>query len=803
MNKSHRSVWNESLGAWVAASELTAARGKSNKAGRVALATAVALAALAAGTAQAQTAGNPGEAHYLSSNDAGRAGGNFNNDGATGNLATAIGVNAQAAGVGAVATGLDSKAAGEHSVGIGNASNGAGRAAVSIGEQSAATGNLATGIGPGARASGNAAIAVGPAASASRTHAIAVGNVARSNGVGAVAVGMQSSANVDNGVALGAFSVADRNAGVAGYVPTASDASQAAAIAATQGTLGAVSVGNAANGQLRQVTGVAAGSEATDAVNVAQLNALNAAMLAGQTHYVSVNDGGVPGGNFNNDGATGHLATAIGVNSTATGVAGTAVGLDASASGAQSTAIGTAAQASGQGATALGQQSVASGDMATGVGSGAQALGNASIAVGPKATASGTHSIALGNKAQSDAAGGTAIGQQARVEASDGVALGAFSVADRTAGVAGYVPDAADDAQRASINATQGTLGAVAVGDASTGQFRQITGVAAGTEDSDAVNVSQLKATNQVVSNIQNGGGIKYFHANSAAADSQAIGAESVAVGPQTTVHAANGVGVGNGARVQQGAAGGVALGSGAQVSQAGGVALGEGAVAQTAPGAAGYVPDTATGEQRQAILATTGTQGAVSVGDAANGQFRQINGVAAGTRDSDAANVSQLKGVQAVVTNIDENVIKYQKNDDGTTNYNDATLQGEGGTAIHNLAPGVKGNDAVNVNQLNSGVAGANAYTDARVNQLGADLDKVASNAYAGVASAMAIQMPGTYAPGKTVMRVGTAVFKGETAVGVSFRRTAENNGWSLTGGVGVSRAGAAATVGAEWVFN
>ncbi|RZJ15258.1 MAG: hypothetical protein EOO54_18710, partial [Haliea sp.] len=75
--------------------------------------------------------------------------------------------------------------------------------------------------------------------------------------------------------------------------------------------------------------------------------------------------------------------------------------------------------------------------------------------------------------------------------------------------------------------------------------------------------------------------------------------------------------------------------------------------------------------------------------------------------------------------------------------------------------------------------------------------------NAYAGVAAAMAVQMPGSFVPGKTVMRIGTAAFKGEGALGVSFRRTAENNAWSITGGVGMSRAGAAATVGAEWVFN
>lgn len=81
--------------------------------------------------------------------------------------------------------------------------------------------------------------------------------------------------------------------------------------------------------------------------------------------------------------------------------------------------------------------------------------------------------------------------------------------------------------------------------------------------------------------------------------------------------------------------------------------------------------------------------------------------------------------------------------------------------------------------------------------------IDGVARDAYAGVAAAMAVQTPGAFLPGKTVVRVGTAMFKGESALGVSMRRTSENSGWSLTGGVGVSRAGLAVALGAEWVFN
>jgi autotransporter adhesin len=188
---------------------------------------------------------------------------------------------------------------------------------------------------------------------------------------------------------------------------------------------------------------------------------------------------------------------------------------------------------------------------------------------------------------------------------------------------------------------------------------------------------------------------------------------------------------------------------------------------------------------QREAVsnVAVSSTQGAVSVGSPGN--ERQITNVAGGTEDTDAVNVRQLRAVAV------EGGVRYEQNADGTTNYNNVTMgngQAPNGTRISNVAPGVAGTDAVNVNQLNA--------TNSRI-------DGVARNAYAGVAAAMAVQMPGTYVPGKTVMRLGSAVFKGEPAVGVSFRRTSENNGWSLTGGVGMSRAGMAATVGAEWVFN
>ncbi|RYF38814.1 MAG: hypothetical protein EOO27_50200, partial [Comamonadaceae bacterium] len=154
------------------------------------------------------------------------------------------------------------------------------------------------------------------------------------------------------------------------------------------------------------------------------------------------------------------------------------------------------------------------------------------------------------------------------------------------------------------------------------------------------------------------------------------------------------------------------------------------------------------------------------------------------------------------MVTQIDQGTVKYDTHTDGSFDYNNVTMGGNnttGPVTIHNVAPGVQGNDAVNVNQLNA----VNSNLNSRIDSVNNRIDGVARNAYAGVASAMALQMPASYVPGKTVMRLGVGAFKGEAAMGISFRRTSDNNAWSLTGGVATSRAGVGATVGAEWVFN
>ncbi|MGJ3701009.1 hypothetical protein [Variovorax sp. AFSI2.2] len=424
------------------------------------------------------------------------------------------------------------------------------------------------------------------------------------------------------------------------------------------------------------------------------------------------------------------------------------------------TATSTAANMWITGAPATYVAPVASATNATAVGSGSTASGINSVAVGTGATATTANSVALGN----DSTTGTAT-------AVTGTTIGGTSYT-----FAGAAP-----------------TGVVSVGSA--GAERQITNVAAGqlnATSTDAVNGSQLYATNTAISNLGttvnaarthyysvNDGGVQQANYN----NDGATGTNSLASGVGASASGPGGVAVG----LNSVATGGnsVAIGAASVVSSVGGVALGAGSTADR-PGMSG---------RREAFsnVSVSSTQGAVSVGS--SGNERQITNVAGGIEATDAVNVRQLQAVK-------DGGINYSTNADGTTNYNQVILgngQAPNGTVISNVAPGVVGTDAVNVNQLSGAIGGVNN----RINALGDQVNKIGRNAYAGVAAAMAVQMPGQSLPGKTVMRVGYGVFKGESAVGISFRRTSDNNAWSLTGGVGMSRAGAAATVGAEWVFD
>jgi autotransporter adhesin len=613
-------------------------------------------------------------------------------------------------------------------------------------------------------ATGADSLAAGPNAIASAPLTVAIGNSAIASGQAATAIGNQSLATGNYSVALGDYASAfGQYEYSVGTFAGLTNAAVKAAGDATYGTMnhfGQINVGANAG---RDVSGV-------------------------QGIYM----GGESGRN-----SSGWRNMAIGMNAgrNSHGDSNTAVGGNA---GESVTGNNNAAFGSYAGRSVTGADNVALGASA----------GNAITA---------SRTVAVGANARPAADDAVAVGSGASAVVQGSIALGSGSVSDRAiAGTQGTIPAGANFV--VPYNTTDRTLlGAVSVGNATS--YRQITNVADGTEQQDAVTVRQLTGALQSFAVSPT----KYFHANSTAADSAAVGTDSVAIGPQTIVNGNNGIGMGNGATVQASAPGGiaigqastsgaadavalgtqasanavqgVAIGAGSNVTQAGGVALGAGSVASTASGVAGYIPPTATTQQRTAIGATTSTLAAVSVGDAASGQYRQITGVAAGTVDSDAVNVSQLKAVQGQVTQIDQGTVKYDAKNDGAVDYNSVTMGGSnttGPVTVHNVAAGVEGTDAVNVNQLNGATSKLNSRIDSLADQVSANTRMLSG----GIAASAAMAVVTPVEPGRYHVSGAVAGYNGQAGIGFNLLKRSDNGQTTLHAGVGWGSGGSKAIV-------
>ncbi|AOJ05816.1 hemagluttinin domain protein [Burkholderia mayonis] len=302
-----------------------------------------------------------------------------------------------------------------------------------------------------------------------------------------------------------------------------------------------------------------------------------------------------------------------------------------------------------------------------------QATGADSVAIGGNAQATAANSVALGANSTTNANLGLAAfnpgtGTVAGATPAGEVSVGSAGVERRITNVAaGAAPtDAVNVSQLQAVSsqlnqvqndallwdpAANGGAGAFSAAHGGSGS-NTITNVAAATlspASTDAVNGSQLYATNQNVTNvtnavndIRNGGGIKYFHANSTAADSQAIGTDSVAIGPLAIASGTGSLAAGNGAQAQ--VANALALGAQSNVSVAGGVAIGSGSVSDRA--VLSGVGSIAVGSH--AIPFNTSDRallGAVSFGDTSGNTYRQLTNVADGTQAQDAVTVRQLAG--------------------------------------------------------------------------------------------------------------------------------------------------------------
>lgn len=476
----------------------------------------------------------------------------------------------------------------------------------------------------------------------------------------AVAIGTDANVATEGGVALGANSVAAINKEVAGYDPLTGTVSTNTG-ETWKSTAAAVSVGDAANQITRQITNVAAGTADSDAVNVAQLKAVktavDTAVEGSKIHFFSAK-GSSSEANYNNDGATGDRALAVGAGAKAEGLKAIAL-TGGTAKGDFSFAVGNGANANGWGAVAIGAGTLAEQQGTVALGHGAKAYSLESVALGyntqagapagqPGAgneaqTAMGSGTIATGGAAtafgfESVASGAHAIagGDQAKASGQDSVALGKGTEASGTWSVA-----LGNDTKATNNWSTAMGVETTASGESSTamGVATLASGVAS-TAMGSATQATGAGSTAMGGSTIAAG---KLSLASGA--KSQANGDYSTAMGFSSQANAKNSAAV-SGGIVEETAENSVAMGKDAKAIVADTVALGSGSVASTEKGKVGYdVFGVDHSNDTDGVWKSTAN--AISVGDAANQITRQITGVAAGTEDTDAVNVAQLKALE------------------------------------------------------------------------------------------------------------------------------------------------------------
>ncbi|MEF3082658.1 YadA-like family protein [Luteimonas sp. SMYT11W] len=794
---------------------------------------------------------------YFSVNDNGVQGGNYANDGASGINAVAIGVGTIATGDASYAAGAGAEAAAQNAVAIGNGTRALGASAIALGR--------------GAIASDAFSIAQGQQATASTTGAIAMGVNATSNGVHSVALGSNTQALHNNSVALGASSVTADAVATTGVTINGTDY-----LFAGSAPTSTISVGRV--GEERTITNVAAGrisATSTDAINGSQLNATNTALAEVATVANAgwnVTAEGANGSNVGLNSATGNtvdfksgdgnivVSKTVGSNDVSFGLADD---LDIAGSvkvgdtliDTMGVAIGTDVKLGNTGLTIVGGPSVtlagidAGGSVITNVAAGSAptdavnvsqltdtvetnrtkyysvnstgggnfnnegATGDDAIAAGKDATAEGDEAVALGIGSAATGDGGIAIGARAQALSLNSLAIGAGAVSSHANSIALGAGSAT------TVGAQTGYQGAFVGSSDSTGELnvggRQITGVAAGSAATDAVNVSQLQGGVDYAitqSNSYTDGQIDGVNNRIDVIDGRVTAIEGDIIDIQgditdiqgdivdirgditdldDRVSNVEGVVVEVGGRLdslETGASGPF------QISQ------GEAYVAPTPSGqnaSAGGNGAVASGNNSVALgnqSQATGA-GSTAVGQGAKATATNSTALGQGATASHANSVALGAGSATTVG--------------AQSNYNGAYVgtsssTGEvnvGGRTISGVAPGIAGTDAVNVNQLTGGVNQAinvaNQYTDGRITQIQDDMWSIERGYRGATSSAMAMAgLPQAYLPGKSMLAVGVGGYQSEYGMAVGLSGITENGRY-------VYRAQASGNTARDWGFS
>ena len=384
----------------------------------------------------------------------------------------AFGSNAKTEAANAVAMGNSSSATGTDSFAFGNSTSAAGANAIAMGRTAQARQLNSIALGGQAKALEANALAIGGTAEASKAGTMAIGTAAKASSNNATAIGNGAEVTGENSMALGAGAKISSNNSIALGAGTEFNGPLVNTYAAFTNEMnpaeaGVVAVGN--TGTPRRIVNVAGGQNDNDAATIKQLRYVNnnlAMTIAGPTYTgYEANGSTYKAPDFNIKNSTYHTVKEA---------------VEAAQTNFFS-AKGTSADANydNKGAT-----------------------GTNATAAGVRASAAGNFGTALGADATATSEKGTALGYKAKVTEDDGVALGSNSVANTAAGVAGYDVSAADNRANRYTDLTgsvaTSTLGAVSVGQSTSvgTETRQITNLAAGKKDTDAVNVAQLRNVN-------------------------------------------------------------------------------------------------------------------------------------------------------------------------------------------------------------------------------------------------------------------------------------------------------------------
>ena len=492
MNKIFKVIWSKSKQCYVVVSEMA-----KNKTGKKKIVVASILAALAmqagvvadVSAADRPTATIEGGTKMYSNLTNGLAIGNESQSNSDQSIAIGYRAvaNSQYANPAqpAVAVGAGASATGRGGVSLGLIAN-SGVRGTAIGSATKATGFGAFAGGTYAQATNGGDVAIGGAtsdrfddyATASGGYSVAIGTAAKADGGAGVSIGYKTNAKTSNSLAVGSESQATGEGAVAvGRKNTSTGASST--------VLGILSTANATSATAVGMETTAKGENSLAVGHKSTASGKNGVAVG--TNFTTSEQGGV---------AVGNAAKSKETNATA-------VGIDVSANAANSVALGGSATANSDGAIAIGshgsRQTTATGNRALAIGTAATANGLDNIAIGTSASTSSQYSTAVGNGATATAIRAAAFGANSTASVEGGVALGVGSVANRAGGIAnkGYNPNDNRTNKYAGLNTwvLSPTTGAVAVGNG-TAATRQITGLAAGKEDTDAVNVAQLKSVN-------------------------------------------------------------------------------------------------------------------------------------------------------------------------------------------------------------------------------------------------------------------------------------------------------------------